>query len=245
MRATEKITVLYCRLSQEDERQGESLSIENQKIFYGTHEAIIEQEVFDKVQKLRKHRQRADRTGKTSLFSGLVYCMDCGKRMYFCSRNGDSPRSEFFCCATNSMRSEQCNSSHYIREKVLKQIVWKHMSMVMECVACHEDYFRSQMEKKFQMESADVLKSLRKQLAKSEKRVRELDALFIRIYEDNVSGFWKCLLSPIRITANPRKNLDSALLHLGRFLSSNEYKSIKKSPCTQTSRAFHILLYSQ
>ncbi len=161
---------------------------ENQKIFYGTHEAIIEQEVFDKVQKLRKHRQRADKTGKTSLFSGLVYCMDCRKKMHYRSKNGDSNKGAHFRCSTNSMRPEICDSVHFIREKALEQMVWKHMPMVMACVTCHEDYFRSQMKQQFQMESADALKSLRKQLVKSEKRFRELDALFIRIYEDNVSG---------------------------------------------------------
>ncbi len=67
-----------------DKKQRET-PIEKQAVFYNTHPAIIEQEVFDKVQEIRKQRHRRTKTGKSSLFSGMVYCADCGAKMRYCT----------------------------------------------------------------------------------------------------------------------------------------------------------------
>ncbi len=161
---------------------------EDQIIFYNTHPAIVETDVFDKVQELRQQRHRRDRTGRTTLLSGLVYCMDCKGKMYYSSYTVNGKLKESFCCSSFRKNNESCSGSHYIGTKALEQIVWKHMSMVIEYVTRYEAHFRSYTENRLQMENADVLKVLHKKLAKAEKRIKELDALFMRIYEDNVSG---------------------------------------------------------
>lgn len=82
---------------------------------------------------------------------------------------------------------EKC-SSHFIRVTVLEELVLEHIKLVLQYVAYHEDYFRSVMEEQLKLESEGVIKTSRKRLSKAEKRLNELDHLFIRIYEDNVSG---------------------------------------------------------
>ena len=80
-----------------DKKQRET-PLENQAVFYGTHPAIIEQEVFDKVQEIRQQRHRRTKTGKSSLFSGMVYCADCGAKMRYCTTNYFEKRQDHFVC---------------------------------------------------------------------------------------------------------------------------------------------------
>ena len=72
--------------------------LENQAVFYDTHPAIIEQEVFDKVQEIRQQRHQRTKTGKSSLFSGMVYCADCGAKMRYCATNYFEKRQDHFVC---------------------------------------------------------------------------------------------------------------------------------------------------
>ena len=80
------------------------------------------------------------------------------------------------------------DTSRKIRAVVLKQIVWKHIQEVISVVTRYEAYFRSEMEQKLRMQSEESLRLYQKRLAQAEKRIGELDRLFIRIYEDNVAG---------------------------------------------------------
>lgn len=88
---------------------------------------------------------------------------------------------------THRANKDKC-SGHYIRAVVLEQIVWKHIQEVISVVTCYETYFRSEMEQKLRIQSEESLRLYQKRLAQAEKRIRELDRLFIRIYEDNVAG---------------------------------------------------------
>ena len=92
--------------------------LENQAVFYDTHPAIIEQEVFDKVQEIRKQRHRRTKTGKSSLFSGMVYCADCGAKMRYCTTNYFEKRQDHFVCANYRSNTGSC-SAHFIRAVVL------------------------------------------------------------------------------------------------------------------------------
>ena len=161
--------------------------LEKQAVFYNTHPAIIEQEVFDKVQEIRQQRHRRTKTGKSSLFSGMVYCADCGAKMRYCTTNYFEKRQDHFVCANYRSNTGSC-SAHYIRAVVLEDLVWTHMKAVISYVTRHESYFLAVMEHKLRLSSEEVIRANKKRLAQADKRIVELDRLFIRIYEDNVAG---------------------------------------------------------
>ena len=169
-----------------DKKQREN-PMENRKIFYNTHPAIISLEVFDKVQEIRQQRHRRTATGKSNMFSGLVSCNDCKQKLYYSTTSYFEKRQDFFICSTHRANKDKC-SGHYIRAVVLEQIVWKHIQEVISVVTRYEAYFRSEMEQKLRMQSEESLRLHQKRLAQAEKRIGELDRLFIRIYEDNVAG---------------------------------------------------------
>ena len=161
--------------------------VEKQAVFYNTHPAIIEQEVFDKVQEIRQQRHRRTKTGKSSLFSGMVYCADCGAKMRYCTTNYFEKRQDHFVCANYRSNTGSC-SAHFIRAVVLEDLVWMHMRTVISYVSRYEDHFRAVMEQKLRLSSEAAIRGHKKRLAQAEKRLGELDRLFIRIYEDNVAG---------------------------------------------------------
>ena len=108
-----------------DKKQREN-PVENQAIFYNTQPAIITEEVFEKVQEIRQQRHRRTRTGKSSMFSGLVFCADCGAKMYYCTSIKFEKRQDHFVCSTHRHRKDEC-SGHFIRSVVLEELVWAHM----------------------------------------------------------------------------------------------------------------------
>ena len=169
-----------------DKKQRET-PIEKQAVFYNTHPAIIEQEVFDKVQQIRKQRHRRTKTGKSSLFSGMVYCADCGAKMRYCTTNYFEKRQDHFVCANYRSNTGSC-SAHIIRAVVLEELVWMHMKAVIFYVTRYEKHFRTVMEQRLRMSSEEAIRGYKTQFAQAERRLAELDRLFIRIYEDNVSG---------------------------------------------------------
>ena len=169
-----------------DKKQREN-PMENRRIFYNTHPAIISLEVFDKVQEIRQQRHRRTKTGKSSLFSGMVYCADCGAKMRYCTTNYFEKRQDHFVCANYRSNTGSC-SAHFIRAVVLEELVWMHMRTVISYVSRYEDHFRAVMEQKLRLSSEAAIRGHKKRLAQAEKRLGELDRLFIRIYEDNVAG---------------------------------------------------------
>ncbi len=169
-----------------DKKQRET-PVENRKVFYNTHPAIISLEVFDKVQEIRQQRHRRTATGKSSMFSGVVFCDDCKQKLYYSTTSYFEKRQDFFICSTHRVNKDKC-SGHYIREVVLEREVWKHIREVISVVTRYEAYFRSEMEQKLRLQSEEKLRVARKRMAQAEKRIGELDRLFLRSYEDNVSG---------------------------------------------------------
>ena len=169
-----------------DKKQRET-PMENRKVFYNTHPAIISLEVFDKVQEIRQQRHRRTATGKSSMFSGVVFCDDCKQKLYYSTTNYFEKRQDFFICSTHRVNKDKC-SGHYIREVVLEREVWKHVQEVISVVTRYEAFFRSEMEQKLRLQSEEKLRVAKKRMAQAEKRIGELDRLFLRSYEDNVSG---------------------------------------------------------
>ena len=156
------------------------------QIFKDTHPAIIDEETFMLVQELREHRRRPTRSGIVSMFSGLLYCADCGKKLYYNATDNKQQHPYFF-CSSYRKNSEVC-SAHYVREKIVAEITLESMQRVFWYVQSFEkDFARKQMAA-FGDEKKKELDQKRKELTKAKKRAVEIDRLIQKIYEDNVNG---------------------------------------------------------
>lgn len=169
-----------------DKKQREN-PIENQAVFYNTHEAIVSEDIFEKVQEIRQQRHRRTKSGRISMFSGLVFCSDCGGRMFYGATNNYKTESAFFECSLHRKDKDKCGA-HFIRESVLNRLVLRHIQMVTGYILRHQRHFISAMEQHLRVESSEKMKISRKRLEQSEKRITELKRLFIKIYEDNAKG---------------------------------------------------------
>lgn len=160
---------------------------EEWKVFENTHEAIIDNETFALVQELRSHKRRPNRTGEVSMFSGLLFCADCGEKLYYSVTNNYSREQAYFFCSNYRRATENC-TAHYIREKVIYQLVLESIQRVLYYVQAYEnDFVQRQLAKSTEEQKKELAKK-RRELSKAEKRIAELDVLFQRIYEDNISG---------------------------------------------------------
>lgn len=160
---------------------------EEHMIFYNTHEAIISQEDWDAVQKIREGRRRKNKTGKVSKFSGLLYCGDCGARLY----NHTKANSDYayFQCGTYAYTATkgEC-SSHYISEKVIEQIVLAELNKIISAAEIDVNGLSSAVMQYCSDISQKALAKWKKELLSAKKRYDELDRLFNKIYEDNANG---------------------------------------------------------
>lgn len=156
-------------------------------IFKDTHPAIIDRETFELVREIRKNKRKPAQTGKVSMFSGLMYCADCGEKLYYCSTNNYKEEQAYFCCSSYRKNSDVC-SSHFIREKVIYSLVLENMQRVFLNVQVYEKEFARKQMDCYTEEKRKKLAAKRRELNKIKKRTAEIDDLILKIYEDNVSG---------------------------------------------------------
>ncbi|MCM1286082.1 MAG: DUF4368 domain-containing protein [Acetobacter sp.] len=157
------------------------------KIFKNTHPAIISEEDFNLVQELRKHKRRPNRNGIVSMFSGLVYCADCGSKLYYNSYNKHKAQSPSFSCSSFVKDTDLC-TMHYIREKVIYDLVIEDMKRVFFFVTAYEKEFVQMQLDNFNAEKRKQLSLRKRELEKSKKRIKEIDTLIQKLYEDNALG---------------------------------------------------------
>lgn len=156
-------------------------------IFENTHPAIVDRDTFKLVQKIREGRHRQTRTGKVSIFSGLVFCEDCGQKMYYQSGKKDRRDPPHFMCSSYSKNPDTC-TSHYIGEKTLTNLVLESMRRVfLNIQAFEKEFVRKQVES-YDSDKKKELTAKRRELEMAKKRIAEIDKLIQRIYEDNVIG---------------------------------------------------------
>lgn len=160
---------------------------EEWQIFPNTHPAIIDRETFELVQELRQHRRRPTKSGIVSMFSGLLYCADCGEKLYYSVTNNYKREQAYFFCSSYRKNSEVC-SAHYIREKVVEENVLENMRRVFRYVQAYEKEFAKQQMKCYGEEKQKELSEKRRELTKAEKRIKDIDLLIQKIYEDNAMG---------------------------------------------------------
>ena len=162
--------------------------VSEQQIIPDMHPAIIEEETWLRVQELRKNKRRPTATGRTSLFSGLVFCADCGAKLYFCASKSTKPNQEWFCCSNYKSGRGSCRI-HYIRNVVLEKIVSEAINDLCTLIrSSNEHEFIEQMERRENGNKVALLQKAGKAIADAEKRISEIDRMMIRIYEDNVNG---------------------------------------------------------
>ena len=156
-------------------------------IFENTHPAIVDRDTFKLVQKIREGRHRQTRTGKVSIFSGLVFCEDCGQKMYYQSGKKERRDPPHFMCSSYSKNPDTC-TSHYIGERTLTKLVLESMRRVfLNIQAFEKEFVRKQLES-YDSDKKKELTAKRRELEKAKKRIAEIDKLIQRIYEDNVIG---------------------------------------------------------
>ena len=160
---------------------------EEWKIFNDTHPAIIDRETFNLVQELRKHRRRPTKSGIVSPFSGLLYCADCGEKLYYSFSNNYKREQAYFFCSSYRKNSDAC-SAHYIREKVVEQLVLESMQRIMLNVQVFEKEFARKQMACYTEDKKKQLAAKRRELERAQKRIAEIDTLIQKIYEDNASG---------------------------------------------------------
>lgn len=157
------------------------------KVFKNTHPAIISEEDFNLVQELRKNKRRPNKTGIISMFSGVVYCADCSKKMYYSATNNYKHQQANFFCSSFRKDTDTC-SMHYIREKVIYDLVLEDMKRVFFFVTAYEKEFAQMQLDNFSIERQKELSSRKRVLEKSKKRIKEIDTLIQKLYEDNALG---------------------------------------------------------
>ena len=160
---------------------------EEWQIFENTQEPIITQQEFDLVQELRKHKRRPQKSDVVNPFSGMVYCADCGEKMYLSRRKNERPEQEHMRCSTYAKEQDKC-TVHYIRTCVLREIVLGELNKLLATVKADEDEFIQVAMSNSVLKQSSELTKAKKSLKQAENRIAELDKLFTRLYEDNVSG---------------------------------------------------------
>ncbi|MCL2697807.1 MAG: recombinase family protein [Oscillospiraceae bacterium] len=157
-------------------------------VFENAHPAIIDESVFEIVQNLRKARKRPTRQGEMGLFSGLVFCKDCGAKMYLSRANTSKSQVEYYICSNYRNHRELCDSSHQIRSAVLGEIILQNLREAITYVSRHEgDFIREAAEIAAQTHDKGLVAD-KEAIRKAEKRIGELDTIIKKLYEDNVTG---------------------------------------------------------
>lgn len=160
---------------------------EEHQIISNMQEAIISEEEWLRVQELRQHRRRPTKTGRTSLFSGLVYCPDCGAKLHFCAAKSLNRNQEFWRCSNYKDGRGSCKI-HYIRDVVLEKLVLEAISDLADFVRCFEPVFLYMLAKKNNAMRQKEYKRLQQAVESGTKRIAEIDRLIEKVFEQNASG---------------------------------------------------------
>ena len=161
---------------------------ENWVVFQDVHEAIIERAVYEQVQQKRgKIRKRRTNNGEHNMFSGLLVCADCGSNLHFHFNQGN-PEIKYFNCSNYKGNRGTCTSTHYVRVDFLEEVVLGEIRRLTKFASIYEDEFVKAVIGHSQQAEQTDRKLKEKELRTLLARDEELDGLFERIYEDNVSG---------------------------------------------------------
>lgn len=164
-------------------------------IFENTHEAIIDRETWKLAQKLRKTPKRIDTVGEANPLTGLLYCADCGEKMYNHRSKGNTEKgkypSDFFDCSSYTLahqkRTKAC-CGHYITTKALRTLMLDTIRTVSTFVIANQDEFMEKVRAASQIRQAETAKDAKRKLNKDRKRITELDTIIKKLYESFTTG---------------------------------------------------------
>ena len=162
-------------------------SEDKQAVFENHHEIIIDKDTWERVQELRKQRKRPNRYDEVGLFSGILFCADCGSVMYQQRYQTDKRRQDCYICGSYKKRTADC-TAHFIRTDLLTAGVTENLRKVTQYAAKHEARFMKLLTEQNEDGSKRRNAAKKKELEAAEKRIAELSAIFKRLYEDSVAG---------------------------------------------------------
>ena len=161
-------------------------------IFKNTHEAIIDQETFDIVQKMRSHKRSnqryKNRAGHENLFAGIVFCGTCGRKHYFCPQEKNGLNHDHYKCSGYRKPIDGCENPHYIQKSALIEIVSGKLRQTIQEIHFDQEAFLKKLEQQSQAQFSKNNKRQRQQLQKDEHRSKEIDSIIQKLYEDNLLG---------------------------------------------------------
>jgi len=160
----------------------------NWMIFKNTHEAIIDEETFNTVQKIRNGRRRRTPLGEMPILSGMVYCADCGAKLYQARAKNWTHDKEYMVCATYRKRGKSKCTSHQIRNVDIEKALLYMIQQVTSFAREHEDEFVELVAKNSSKETERKVRESKKELEQSQARISKLDIFIQKLYEDNVEG---------------------------------------------------------
>ena len=156
-------------------------------VFKNTHPALIDQDTFDRVQAIRKGKCRHTKIGSVGLFSGLLFCADCGSKMYHHRGSGIKESYEYYTCAGYSKRVNPC-TTHHISVKNLKKLVTDDLRRVTHFASENEREFVTMLVSCSMREQKRALAEMQRELENSQNRYDELDNIIQHLYEDKIKG---------------------------------------------------------
>ena len=179
------------------------------QIFENTHEAIIDQETYDIVQRIRDGRRRWTPMGEMPVLSGMVFCADCGAKLYQV-RGRSLPQSEYMVCTTYRKKGKEVCPSHQTRNSVIETLLIDEIRSVTSFSREHEDEFVEMVTKKKRAEVDRSLRDGKRELEQAQTRIRKLDEIIQHLYEDE----------------NEQKTLESRVAELKRLIASEQEANI-------------------
>ena len=156
-------------------------------IFENTQEVIIDRQTFDSVQKIRQCKRRPSRMGEMSSLSGMVYCADCGKRMYLC-RCTTMKQAEYFNCSTYRKKKKNLCTSHQITVKAVETLLLDDLRRTLQFAQSQKEEFLRILEENSEVKTKQEIKENLRKLSAAEERIKALDKIIQSLYEDKVAG---------------------------------------------------------
>ena len=217
---------------------------ENLMIFKDVHEAIVDRELFEEVQfKRGKLRKRKMANGENNMFSGLLVCSDCGSNLHYHGNNRGI--TYFNCPAYNQGKRKECFSTHYVRTDFLEEVILSEIHRLARFACKYEEEFVKTASALSKQSMDAQISAYQSEIRSLTARDKDLDRIFERLYEDNLSGkinderFGKMSVS----YNNEQKEIRERLTHLGNLLdevmgkemtSEKFIKAIKKIPASKS-----------